>query len=147
MLNTGPPSVCRSLLRQGGELLLRTVACEYCPGGAGGRLFVPPLVDRNAIDTESRMLQEMSAGVGLRDETDPVIAAMVLDRLRNMTPGERADMVRAMNESCETLALAGIRQRHPDADPEEIRMRLGVLRIGPQLMRDAFGWDVDTHGY
>ena len=93
------------------------------------------------------MLEEMSAGVGLRDDADPVIAAMILERLRSMTHGDRANIVRAMNRSCETLALAGIRQRHPDADPEEIRMRLGVLRIGPQLMRDAFGWDVDTHGY
>jgi hypothetical protein len=65
-----------------------------------------------------------------RDDTHPVIAAMILDRLRNMTHGDRADMVRAMNRSCEALALEGIRQRHPDADPEEIRMRLGVLRIG-----------------
>ncbi len=93
------------------------------------------------------MLEEMSVGVGLRDDTDPVIAAMVIDRLRGMTHGDRANMVREMNRSCEALALAGIRQRHPDAAPEEIRMRLGVLRIGPQLMRDAFGWDVDTHGY
>ncbi len=93
------------------------------------------------------MLRNMSVGVGLRDDTDPVVAAMILEKLRGMTPGERANMVRAMNRSCEALALAGIRQRHPDADAEEIRMRLGVLRIGPELMREVFGWDVDTHGY
>jgi hypothetical protein len=33
------------------------------------------------------MLDGMSAGVGLREDTDSVIAAMVLDRLRNMTHG------------------------------------------------------------
>jgi hypothetical protein len=83
----------------------------------------------------------------VRDDTDPVVAQIVLERLRAMSVRERAEIVNAMNRACEALALAGIRQRHPNPSPEEIRMRLGVLRIGAELMLEVFDWDVEIHGY
>jgi hypothetical protein len=89
----------------------------------------------------------MTVSAPVRDDNDPVVAQIVLERLRAMSVGERAEMVNSMNRACEALALAGIRQRHPNASPEEIRMRLGVLRIGAALMLEVFGWDVKVHGY
>jgi hypothetical protein len=80
-------------------------------------------------------------------DTDPRIHAMVIDRLRTMTPSEKARMVVKLNLACDALAIAGIRERHPEADADEVRMRLGVLRVGPELMMRAFAWDVREHGY
>jgi hypothetical protein len=83
----------------------------------------------------------------VRTRKTETLAQIVLERLSAMSVGERAEMVNAMNRACEALALAGIRQRHPNASPEEIRMRLGVLRIGAALMLEVFGWEVKVHGY
>ena len=80
-------------------------------------------------------------------DTDPQIHAMVIEGLRAMTPSEKGRMVGTLNRACESLATAGIRERFPEADDTEVRMRLGVLRVGPELMLQAFGWDVRVHGY
>jgi hypothetical protein len=101
----------------------------------------------NAGVAVRRIMGGMTVGVRVRDDTDPVVAQIILERLQAMSCGERAEMVNSMNRACEELALAGIRQRHPNASLEEIRMRLGVLRIGAALMLEVFGWDVKVHGY
>jgi hypothetical protein len=80
-------------------------------------------------------------------DTDPDVHAQVLARLRAMTPTEKAHIVTTLTQLCDALATAGIKQRHPGASDDEIRMRLGVLRVGPELMLAAFGWDVREHGY
>ena len=58
-----------------------------------------------------------------------------------MAPSKKAQLVAVLTRDCETLAIAGIRQRHPEATPNEIRLRLGGLRIGRDLMIEALGWD------
>lgn len=80
-------------------------------------------------------------------DTDPGVHAQVLARLRAMTPTEKAQIVTTLTKLCDALATAGIKERHPGASDDEIRMRLGVLRVGPELMLAAFGWDVREHGY
>lgn len=70
-----------------------------------------------------------------------MVKRLVVARLRQLTPSQRAERMQALNRDCERLAVAGIRERYPDADEYEVRMRLGVLRVGPSLMRSAFGWD------
>lgn len=45
------------------------------------------------------------------------------------------------NAAGEAMAEAGLRARHPEASPEELRLRLAALRLGRRLMIDAFGWD------
>jgi hypothetical protein len=80
-------------------------------------------------------------------DTHPAIRSMMVKLLRAMTVEEKVETVNGLNRACEALALAGIRERHPHADPEEVRMRLGVIQIGPDLMRRVFGWDVKVHGY
>ena len=44
----------------------------------------------------------------------------------------------------DTLALAGIAERHPQADDDERRLRLLTLKHGPELVRRAYGWSADT---
>ena len=80
-------------------------------------------------------------------DTDPDVHAQVLARLRVMTPTDKAHIVTTLTKLCDALATAGIKERHPGASDDEIRMRLGVLRVGPELMLAAFGWDVREHGY
>ena len=52
-----------------------------------------------------------------------------------------------LTRAVQELALVDIRRRHPGADEREQRLRLASRWIEPELMRDAFGWDVREHGY
>jgi hypothetical protein len=49
--------------------------------------------------------------------------------------------VESLTRDCEALGLAGIRIRHPEATADELRLRLGGLRLGRALMIEAYGWD------
>ena len=77
----------------------------------------------------------------LPSDTAPEVERMLLARWRAMTTDEKARLVDQLTRDSEAMALAGIRARHPDADPEELRMRLGALRIGRRLMVEVYGWD------
>jgi len=74
-------------------------------------------------------------------DTSPGAHRLLVERWRAMTPAAKAELVAVLTRDCEFLAAAGIRQRHPQVTPDELRLRLGALRIGRTLMVEAFGWD------
>ena len=57
---------------------------------------------------------------------------------RRMTPGEKLSLVERACRDVIVLALAGIRQRHPGASDRECLIRLAELRLGPELVREAY---------
>ncbi len=75
----------------------------------------------------------------LSSDTDPEAARVRLARIRQMSAGEKLAAVDAMTDLLRTLALSRIRQRYPDATPEEVRRRLAEQMLGPQLARKVFG--------
>jgi len=64
-----------------------------------------------------------------------------------MSAWEKGRLVDALSRDCERLALAGIRERHPEASARESLLRLGALRIERELMIRAFGWDPAERGF
>ena len=44
-----------------------------------------------------------------------------------------------MNETVRTLALAGLRQRHPDDTPAQRRRRLADLMLGEDVAARVYG--------
>jgi hypothetical protein len=44
-----------------------------------------------------------------------------------------------MNRTVQALALAGLRQRHPDDTPAQRRRRLADLLLGPELAACVYG--------
>ncbi len=44
-----------------------------------------------------------------------------------------------LNQSVRLLALSGLRQRYPQADPGELRRRLADLVLGPELAERVYG--------
>jgi hypothetical protein len=74
-------------------------------------------------------------------DTSPDVQRMLVARFRTMTAAERIWLADALTRGCEALALAGIQMRHPDATAEELRLRLGALRIGRDLVLRVYGWD------
>jgi hypothetical protein len=73
-------------------------------------------------------------------DTSPDADAVRLERYARMTPAEKAARVVALTRTACTLSLAGLRERHPDADEQELLLRLAVLRLGPELVSRAYGW-------
>lgn len=56
----------------------------------------------------------------------------------------KVELVLELNRLADELALAGIAQRHPEADADERRMRLLALKHGPELIRAAYGWSAGS---
>lgn len=84
--------------------------------------------------------------VGLpSNDTTLEAQALVDDLLRSMIPAQKLEIVAQLNADTEALAVAGIKQRHPNADDHEQSMRLFALRLDPQTMIDAYGWDPSAH--
>jgi hypothetical protein len=48
-------------------------------------------------------------------------------------------MMEALNRHARQMALVGLRRRHPDASPEELRRRLADMLLGPELAARAYG--------
>jgi hypothetical protein len=61
-----------------------------------------------------------------------------------MPAWRKVELVVELGELTDALALAGIADRHPEADDEERRMRLLTLKYGPELVRRAYGWSAEA---
>ncbi len=80
-------------------------------------------------------------------DTHPEIEAILVEACRRMTGAQKLANVRALNQAGQRLQLAYLRRRYPEADEHELTMRLASRSLGPELMRKAFGWDVEAEGY
>jgi hypothetical protein len=59
--------------------------------------------------------------------------------LRQRPPWRKLHMVGQLNQTVRRLALSGLRARHPEATPEELRRRLADLLLGPDLAAQVYG--------
>jgi hypothetical protein len=81
------------------------------------------------------------------NDTDPKIEAVLIAGYRAMSAAEKAKRVGELTRSVQNLALLDVRRRHPDADEREQALRVASRWLDPELMKRAFGWDVDEAGY
>jgi hypothetical protein len=75
----------------------------------------------------------------LSEDTAPEIERMQLDLLREMPAWRKVELVGEMYRTVRTMALAGLRERHPHDSPERIRRRLADLMLGPELAERVYG--------
>lgn len=76
---------------------------------------------------------------GLCADPAPDAEAVLIKLLRQAPPWRKLEMVGQLNQAVRTLALAGLRQRYPQADESELRRRLADLLLGPDLAELAYG--------
>jgi len=81
----------------------------------------------------------MQAMSTLSPDTRPKAERVQIELLRQAPAWRKLELVGQMNLTLRTLALAGLRQRHPDATPEELRRRLADLLLGPDLAAQVYG--------
>ncbi len=72
-------------------------------------------------------------------DTSPEAWAVFLDIQRRMTPGEKIARVFELSALVKAMAVAGLRQRYPEASDEEIRLRAIRQRLGDELFEKAYG--------
>jgi hypothetical protein len=75
----------------------------------------------------------------LSRDTTPEAEAVQIEIYRRMSPGRKLALVEEANRTARALALAGLRQRHPDAGPEELFRRLMDLTLGEELAAEVYG--------
>jgi hypothetical protein len=72
-------------------------------------------------------------------DTHPEAEAVLLQLLRNAPSWHKFKMVDQLNASVRTLALSGLRQRHPNAGEAELRRRLADMLLGAELAAKVYG--------
>lgn len=77
-------------------------------------------------------------GMTLTD-TDPRVLEIRDARLREMSERQRAEILTGLTLSVQQLAFVGMRERYPQAADDEIWLRLAVSRLGPEMVRKAYG--------
>jgi predicted RNase H-like HicB family nuclease len=86
--------------------------------------------------TESECLESLAAAI-----------ALVLEDQDRLTSCEKLKLVGLLNRAETERQKEEIRGRYGDIPDEEMRLRLGALRLGRETMIKVFGWDPDVHGW
>ena len=74
----------------------------------------------------------------LPSDTSREAARIQIEIWRSMTPRQKAEAVDALSRSVREMAMAGIRQRHPQANERECFLRYAVLTLGKDLAVKAY---------
>lgn len=74
----------------------------------------------------------------LPNDTAPEIERLRIERLRQMPPWRKLALMAEMGQTVRNLALAGLRQRHPDDTPAQRQRRLADLLLGEELAARAY---------
>jgi hypothetical protein len=80
---------------------------------------------------------------GWMADTQPAALRAFLDLNHNLPAQQKYDQVVAMYESINATYAVEERRLHPDADDREIFLRVAARRLGPELVRKAYGWAPD----
>ena len=71
-------------------------------------------------------------------DTDAAMAARQHERYRQMTPGQRIELMAQMCDDMKAIAIAGICARHPTYSATDAEAAYRRLTLGDELFRRAF---------
>ncbi len=74
----------------------------------------------------------------LSSDTHPKMEALQIELIRRMPAWKKLAVVEGLNETVRTLAVSGIRERHPNATPQEVQRMLADLILGAELARKVY---------
>ena len=84
----------------------------------------------------------------LSRDTHPDAQRRQIELLRHMPSWRRLELAVQMTQACYSLALTGLKHRHPEASLAELDRRLAAQVLGTELATRAYGpWpDGEVHG-
>lgn len=71
-------------------------------------------------------------------DTSPEAEAILFKLWRETPVWRKFELLDGLNRTAKQLALAGLRQRHPNASKEELRRRLATLILGEELAAQVY---------
>lgn len=74
----------------------------------------------------------------MRQDTDSVAQGRYYELLRAAGPARRLEAAVSLSAAVRALAEEGIRERHPHAAEDEVRVRLAVRLYGREVARSLF---------
>ncbi len=80
-------------------------------------------------------------------DMSPEVDRRLFEYYARLRPWEKMRIIDDMNRTADGLAIVGIRRRHPNADENEVRLRLAALKYGGEITRKFLGWDPDVEGW
>lgn len=63
-------------------------------------------------------------------DTAPHVAALHAELYREIGPAKRAEIMAELSDALRELAAAGVRQRHPEYDEEQVRTEVLAIFYG-----------------
>jgi len=72
-------------------------------------------------------------------DTSPEAEAVLFKLWRETPAWRKLEMMESLNQGARQLALMGLRQRFPDASPEELQRRLASILLGEDLASRVYG--------
>ena len=72
-------------------------------------------------------------------DTHPTVAAIQIALMRAAPGWRKMALLGQMSQTVKTLALNGLRQRHPDATEAALRRALADILLGEELANKAYG--------
>lgn len=75
----------------------------------------------------------------LSSDTDPESERVQFEIYRRMPDWRKFELIDDAIQTSRALALAGLRARHPDAGPDELRRRLFGVWLGEEIAREVYG--------
>lgn len=74
----------------------------------------------------------------LYSDTHPKMEQMQIELIRRMPSWRKFSVVDGLNETVKLMAIAGIKQRNPNATPTQIHRMLAELILGQELARKVY---------
>ena len=76
-------------------------------------------------------------------DTDPEIERALIEEARAMQPWEKIKRMAELTEAHRQQLLTGLREKYPEVSEEELRMRFGIIWLGPEIVKKVYGWEFD----
>ena len=70
-------------------------------------------------------------------------AAMSIEEVRTTPVWRKFQMVGELTAARQGVIKERLKARYADVTDEELRKRFGIVWLGPELAKQAFGWEVD----
>ena len=74
----------------------------------------------------------------LYSDTNPKMEALQIEIIRRMPAWKKVSVVDGLNETVKSLAVSGIKQRYPNATPEQIHLLLAERMLGKELAQKVY---------
>ena len=74
----------------------------------------------------------------LSSDTHPKMEQMQIELIRRMPSWRKFSVVDGLNETVKLMAIAGIKQRNPNATPKQVHRLLAELILGKELARKVY---------